>query len=144
MTYLWLKALHLAAVITWAGGLLLLSVLLGFIARQPLPLGAATRPLLAAVQRWDRWVTNPALGLVWLLGLTLAWQGGWFSAHWLWAKLVLVTLLSAMHGNQTATLRRMAAQPARALPGYLPWSAGLSIAAIAVIVGLVLLKPAGA
>ncbi len=149
MTYLWLKALHLAAVISWAGGLLMLSVLLGFMARQPLPLGAGARPLLAAVQRWDRWVTNPALGLVWLLGLTLAWRGGWIGAHWssaywLWAKLVLVTVLSALHGNQTATLRRMAANPARALPGYLPWSAGLSIATLLVIVLLVMFKPAGA
>ena len=74
---------------------------------------------MMAVYRWDRRVTNPALGLVWLLGLTLAWQGGWFSAHWLWAKLVLVTVLSALHGNQSATLRRTIAGSVQQLPAYM-------------------------
>ena len=81
MTYLWLKALHLAAVITWVGGMLMLSVLLGLMTRQPLPHDPGQRRLMVAVHQWDRRVTNPALGLLWLLGLTLAWQGGWFSAH---------------------------------------------------------------
>lgn len=141
MTYLWLKALHLAAVITWAGGMLMLSVLLGYMTRQPLPHDTGQRPLLAAVYRWDRWVTNPALGLVWLLGLTLAWQGGWFSAHWLWAKLVLVTVLSALHGNQSATLRRLNADAARPVPPYMRPTAGLTVAAMSAIVLLVMLKP---
>jgi uncharacterized membrane protein len=141
MTYLWLKALHLAAVITWAGGMLMLSVLLGWMARQSLPHDPGQRRLMMAVYRWDRWVTNPALGVVWLLGLTLAWQGGWFSAHWLWAKLVLVTVLSALHGNQSATLRRLNADAARPVPAYMRPTAGLTVAAVSAIVVLVVLKP---
>ena len=35
MTYLAIKAVHLAAAITWAGGMLMLSVLLGLMTRQP-------------------------------------------------------------------------------------------------------------
>jgi len=36
------------------------------------------------------------------LGITLAVMGGWYSAPWLWAKLVLVFMLSGLHGNQSA------------------------------------------
>ena len=96
---------------------------------------------MMTVYRWDRRVTNPALGLLWLLGLTLAWQGGWFSAHWLWAKLVLVTVLSALHGNQSATLRRLNADAARTVPAYMRPTAGLTLAAVTAIVVLVMLKP---
>ena len=143
MTYLWLKALHLAAAITWAGGMLMLSGLLGLMTREPLPHDTGPRRLMMAVYRWDRRVTNPALGLVWLPGLTLAWQGGWFSAHWLWSKLVLVTVLSALHGNQSATLRRLNTDPARPAPACMRATAGLTVAVMAAIVFPVILKPLG-
>ena len=34
----------------------------------------------------------------WVLGLWLAWTGGWFAAGWLQAKILLVLVLSALHG----------------------------------------------
>jgi putative membrane protein len=36
--------------------------------------------------------------VTWLAGMYLAWSGHWFSAPWLHAKLLLVLLLSAVHG----------------------------------------------
>ena len=35
-------------------------------------------------------IINPAMIVTWLLGLWLAWSGGWFAAPWLHAKLALV------------------------------------------------------
>lgn len=67
--YAWLKALHVAAAITFVAGVLAVAVLLG--AAQP---GHAETP--QAVHRWDRTVTTPAMLLVWAFGLTLALMGG--------------------------------------------------------------------
>jgi putative membrane protein len=36
--------------------------------------------------------------VTWGAGLYLAWSGHWFSAGWLHAKLVLVLVLSGVHG----------------------------------------------
>ena len=47
--------------------------------------------------------------VVWVLGLTLASRTGWFPAPWLGFKLALVVALSALHGLQSGTLRRLAA-----------------------------------
>jgi putative membrane protein len=54
-------------------------------------------------RRLLRIIINPAMVATWLLGLWLAWHGpdsryGWFASGWLSAKLVLVVILSALHG----------------------------------------------
>lgn len=96
MIYLSIKALHVAAVITFVSGLLVLA------------LCAATGNLvtLRATRRWDRQVTTPALALVWITGPTIALMGHWFGAGWLTAKLPLVIFLSALHGTLAGLLRR--------------------------------------
>ncbi len=43
-------------------------------------------------------IINPAMIVTWLAGLYLAWAGHWFSAGWLHGKLLLVLLLSGVHG----------------------------------------------
>ena len=99
--YVWLKALHVAAAMTFVAGMLSVAVFL-----------AAAKPghadLAWAIHRWDRRVTTPAMLLVWTFGLTLALMGGWFHDGWLLAKLVLVVALSGVHGMQSARLRRLA------------------------------------
>src|SRR5260370_12673532 len=46
--------------------------------------------------RWE--IINPAMIATWLLGLGLAFEGGWFAFPWLQAKIVLVLILSGIHG----------------------------------------------
>jgi putative membrane protein len=43
-------------------------------------------------------IINPAMIVTWVAGLYLAWSGHWLSAGWLQAKLVLVLVLSGVHG----------------------------------------------
>ncbi len=43
-------------------------------------------------------IINPAMIVTWLAGLYLAWSGNWFSAGWLHGKLLLVLILSGIHG----------------------------------------------
>lgn len=144
MLYLFIKSFHLVAVLAWIGGMLALSVALAALLRQAPGALALEQPLLAAIHRWDRRVTTPALGLVWLLGITLVVMGGWYNAPWLWAKFVIVFVLSGLHGNQSATLRRLLAREIPQPPGSVQWVPGLTMAAITGIALLVILKPWGA
>ncbi len=102
--YPWLKALHVASVLAFVGGLLAISLVLP-VAAAP---GAEQRSLAAAIHRWDRHVTTPALLFVWALGLTAAEEGQHFGETWLQLKLVLVVALTALHGVQSGKLRRLA------------------------------------
>lgn len=142
MLYLFLKAFHLAAVLIWVGGMLALSVALA--AQRAHGGQASGQPLLAAIYRWDRRVTTPALGAVWLLGIALVVMGGWYNAPWLWAKFVIVFMLSGLHGNQSATLRRLLAGQLAQPPGSARWVPGLTLAAITAVALLVIVKPWGA
>lgn len=141
MTYLLLKALHIVAVITWMGGMVLLSAASLWLAKAQLPRGERETAVISAVRNWDTRVTNPALGFVWLLGLTIAWLGNWYSDGWLHAKFVVVIILSALHGNLSGSFRRMQKDPARPVPGLLPYAAAITFAGLLIIVLLVVMKP---
>jgi putative membrane protein len=52
---------------------------------------------------------NPAMVAAWVLGLGLAYWGGWYAFHWLQAKVALVLLLSAIHGLLARWVRDFAA-----------------------------------
>lgn len=140
MDYLWLKTLHIAAVVTWIGGLLVTGVTVtAFSASQTGAPGNSA--VLDTVRRSDRRVTSPAMLLVWGLGLTLAFQGGWFAAPWLMLKLALVVLLSALHGLFSGTWRRLARADGSSLPSWLRYAPPMIVACVLAIVILVVIKP---
>ena len=106
--YLWVKAAHVIAVISWMAGMLYLPRL--FIYHCDAPAGSALAETFKVMER--RLLTviiNPAMVLTWVLGLWLAWQGGYFSAGWMHAKLALVIILSGVHGFFSGAVRRFAA-----------------------------------
>jgi uncharacterized membrane protein len=129
--YPWLKALHVACALLFVGGVVASSLL--FTAGR----AAAERvvPIALVLKRWDRVVTVPAMLGLWAFGIGLAASGGWFTHGWLQAKLVLVVLLSAIHGLQSGQIRRLAAgkavQPLRAEALIVP--AVIATAVLAVI-----------
>ena len=51
--------------------------------------------------------------LTWVLGLWLAWRGGWFAAPWLHVKLVLVLGMMGVHGILSKYVREFAADKRR-------------------------------
>jgi protoporphyrinogen IX oxidase len=105
--YLWMKALHVAAAITFAGGVLATALLVPLLHGGALSCDA--RHTMSTVRAWNKLVTTPAMLTVWTLGLILGLQGGWFSVGaWLKAKLLFVVVLSAVHGVQSGMLRRLA------------------------------------
>ena len=139
MTYVWLKALHVAAVLVWIGGLFTQSIVLASLVRGDSERRATA--LIAAVRRWDSLVTSPALLLVWGLGLTLALLSESFGAGWLTLKLAIVTALSGLHGIQAGLLRRSFVDAGAQPPGFVRWSPPLVTLAVLAIAILVIIRP---
>ena len=108
LTYAWLKAGHVIFVIFWVAGLFMLPRF--YVYHQEAAPGSDEE------QRWierERKLRNiiitPAMALVWVLGLSLAyvteaWQQGWFIA-----KFALVFLLSGYHGWMVGYGKKLAA-----------------------------------
>jgi len=100
--YQWVKAFHIIAVIAWMAGMLYLPRL--FVYHCAAEKGSVQSETFKVMERrLLRAIINPAMVATWVLGLWLAWHGpdsryGWFASGWLETKLVLVLLLSALHG----------------------------------------------
>ncbi len=142
MMELWLKGVHVGAVLLLAGGLVLLAVVATAWASATDTPTPDARRLLNAVLQWDRRVTVPALAAVWASGLGLAVWGGWLGQGWLTAKIVLVIVLSALHGMLSATLRRrLERAPAAPSPAWMRFGPVAIAAAFAMIAILVTVKP---
>ena len=106
--YEWLKAFHVIAIIAWMAGLLYLPRLFVYhCAAEPGSKQSETfkvmeRRLLGAIMM-------PAMVVSWVLGLWLVWKGGWLAFGWLQAKIVLVLMLSGLHGFFLGCARDFAA-----------------------------------
>ena len=53
-------------------------------------------------------ILTPAMIIVWVLGLSMAYSGGWFASGWLPAKLTLVLLMTGYHGWLVGQTKKMA------------------------------------
>lgn len=96
--YIWVKAIHVIFVIALMAGLLIYP-------RYKLhqlkskPGEELFETMREASDRLRRIILNPALILVWVLGLTMLYLNpGLLSLGWMHAKLFLVLVLSGLHG----------------------------------------------
>jgi putative membrane protein len=95
--YVWIKALHVIAVIAWMAGMLYLPRL--FVYHCEADAGSKQSETFKVMERrLLKAIINPAMIVSWLAGLYLAWAGQWLSAGWLHGKLLLVVILSGVHG----------------------------------------------
>jgi putative membrane protein len=94
--FLWVKALHLIAVISWMAGLLYMPRLFIYHTDAE-PDSVQSETFKVMEQRLLRVIMNPAMMLTWLFGLYLAWSVYGFHGTWLHLKIVLVVLLTAVH-----------------------------------------------
>jgi protoporphyrinogen IX oxidase len=105
--YEWAKALHIIAVISWMAGMLYLPRL--FVYHCDAEIGSKQSETFKVMERrLLKAIINPAMIATWILGLYLAWSGGWFASGWLHAKLLLVLLMSGVHGFLSARVRDFA------------------------------------
>ena len=102
--YLWVKAIHVIAIISWMAGMLYLPRL--FVYHSETPVGSAQSETFKIMeQRLLSLITTPAMVIAWVLGLWLAWKSGYWAAPWLHAKVALVLALSGLHGYFSAATR---------------------------------------
>lgn len=95
-TYLWLKALHVIAVISWMAGLLYLPRL--FVYHCEVEAGSATSEKFKVMERrLLKAIMTPAMVVAWVVGLFLAVKGGLFQDGWFHVKLSLVALMTVAH-----------------------------------------------
>src|SRR5690606_5727974 len=72
--YLWIKALHVIAVISWMAGMLYLPRL--FVYHSEVPAGSPQSETFKVMERrLLRAIINPAMVVAWVLGIWLAWSG---------------------------------------------------------------------
>ena len=94
--YLWIKALHIIAVISWMAGLFYMPRL--FIYHTEAEPGSVQSETFKVMERrLLRIIMTPAMMLTWIFGLYLAWSVYGFQGGWLHAKIGLVVLLTAIH-----------------------------------------------
>jgi len=95
--YLWIKALHIVAVISWMAGLLYLPRL--FVYHAVALAGSEQSETFKVMERrLLRFIMTPAMIATWIFGILLVLQGGWLAAGWFHAKIALVLVLTVMHG----------------------------------------------
>jgi putative membrane protein len=140
--YLWIKALHVLAVIAWMAGMLYLPRLFVYHC-EVMPGTGESERFKTMERRLLRGIVNPAMIAVWVLGLMLGFtpaSGGW-GQGWLMAKVTLVLGMSAVHGLFSKWRKDFERdQNRRSQHFYRVWNevpAGLAI----FIVGLAVIKP---
>lgn len=138
--YLWIKAFHVIAVISWMAGLLYLPRL--FIYHCEVETGSlASEKFKVMERRLLKAIMAPAALITWGLGLWMAIIGGLFHDAWFHAKLSLVIAMSVCHvlmilwKNDFAADRNIRSQKFYRIANEIP-----TLLMIAIVL-LVVLKP---
>lgn len=95
--YLWIKAFHIIAAMSWMAGMLYLPRLFVYHAVSK-PGSEQAETFKVMERRLLNFIMTPAMALTWILGIALMIQGHWLGAGWFHAKFVLVLAMSALHG----------------------------------------------
>ena len=138
--YFWLKAGHIVFVIFWMAGLFMLPRL--FVYHQECaPDSPDNTQWIEREGKLVRIILTPSIGVVWLLGLALAFATEAWTQGWFLAKVALVFALSGYHGYLRGYARKLA-KGERPLSGrQLRLLNEVPGVAVALIVILVVIKP---
>ena len=138
--YLWVKAAHVTFVIFWIAGLLLLPRFYVY-HHETAPGSAEDRAWIERERRARSIILTPAMIVVWVLGLMLAFNIDAFDQGWFHAKLALVIGLSAYQGWLGSYGKRLAAGKRTADNRTLRIMNELPGVSAAIIVVLVVVRP---
>ena len=134
MDYVWVKALHLIAVMSWMAGLLYLPRLFVYHAMvEAESLRAQTFKLME--RRLLRVIMNPAMILSWLLGLWLLHQNPELLVRpWMWVKLICVVLMTAAHMVFARMRRQLEQDIALSEKAYRWWNEAPTVLMVIIVV----------
>ncbi|WP_106640694.1 CopD family protein [Allosphingosinicella vermicomposti] len=107
MTYAWIKAGHIIFVIFWIAGLFMLPRYYVY-HQEAAPGSDEEKRWIEREKKLRNIIITPAMALVWILGLTLAYITDAFSQGWFHAKFALVILLSGYHGYMVGYGKKLA------------------------------------
>ncbi len=105
--YLWVKAAHLIFVIFWMAGLFMLPRFFAYHLETP-PDSPENAHWIERERRLVSIILNPAMIVVWALGLVLVLHIGAWAEPWFYAKFVLVIALSGYHGWMAGFAKKLA------------------------------------
>ncbi len=138
--YLWIKALHILAVISWMAGMLYLPRLYVYhvVAEQG---SAQSETFKVMERRLLRAIINPAMIVSWAAGLALAahldaWTEGWFHG-----KLALLLGMQLIHAAYARWRRHFAIDENRHTSGFFRWMNEVPTVLMVGIVILVIVRP---
>jgi putative membrane protein len=105
--FLWIKAVHVIAIIAWMAGVLYLPRL--FVYHVDAERGSVQSETFKVMERrLLKAIMNPAMIVAWVLGLWLAWELDAWRDGWFHAKFALVLLMSGVHGHLSRCVKTFA------------------------------------
>lgn len=105
--YLFLKSGHVIFMVFWMAGLFMLPRQCIYMLDHA-PGSEGEAKWASRMGKLRNIILTPSLIIVWVLGLSLAYGGGWFSSGWLHAKLTLVLAMTGYHGWLVGQTKKMA------------------------------------
>ncbi|POF32904.1 protoporphyrinogen oxidase HemJ [Roseibium marinum] len=105
--FLWIKSLHVVAIIAWMAGMFYLPRL--FVYHADAEVGSVQSETFKVMERrLLKAIINPSMIAAWIFGLWMAyeldvWRDGWFHA-----KLALVIVMSGVHGYLSRCVKTFA------------------------------------
>ena len=141
--YLWLKAFHVIFVITWMAGLFYLPRL--FVYHCRVKAGSEQDKMFQVMERkLLRVIMNPAMILVWILGIVLIFTigtGVFFGEAWGWVKLTAVSLLTWFHHALVRYMKDFAAGKNTRKEAYYRRINEIPAVLLVIIVIMVIVRP---
>ena len=105
--YLWVKALHIIAVIAWMAGMLYLPRLFVYHCEAE-PGSRQSETFKVMERRLLRAIINPAMIAAWVLGFMLVANNDLWSAGWMHAKFALLIAMQLVHAGLARWRRHFA------------------------------------
>ena len=107
--YLWIKGLHIIAIIAWMAGMMYLPRL--FVYHHQAEKGGEAEAMFVRMERrLLKGIINPSMIAVWILGLLMLFTSpSTLSSGWFHVKLALVLAISGVHGFYAASRRKFEA-----------------------------------
>jgi putative membrane protein len=105
--YLFLKSGHVIFMVFWLAGLFMLPRQCIYMLDHA-PGSAGEAKWATRMGKLRKIILTPAMIIVWVLGVSMAYSGGWLASGWLHAKLTLVLALTGYHGWLVGQTKKMA------------------------------------
>lgn len=137
--YLWIKWLHILAVISWMAGLLYLPRL--FVYHVETSSTEAKTEFEAAQVKLLRRIMNPAMIVTWISGFLLIVAIVGPGESWVWVKLALVFAMTAFHGACARWRKQLLAGTCDRSGKFFRVMNEVPTVLLIAIVGLVVMKP---